>query len=431
MPGTGQGTRPQSDHHNASWPVDVDFGMLPAHIRQFVESAWAGLSGLSAKDMKAQVLAAMAQSEELHAAGERCTNGNCVHSTAQGLPAMPALDPKARALTEKVFAEVLEKIVAAKDEGHTTPGGMVLTGEFAIDEHGVVNGHHHGPDVRLYAEFTSDEEEDGVGDGPDGGGDGVNYDDEGLLGMPGTYTALNGATYISAGEKPRKSRKKKRKPAAEPEPAQKISVAPPVTGRQAVGNGGVTGGVTASPPTVLPPPTTTTSAMPAARTTTPATTTTAPNTVANQTPSSRAAGKQPMAYQPTTTAILAPPNNANPQPRSARAAAKAPAPPSNYQATQQHNHQHHHPSPPSSNASAPQKHRPPGGNVPSAKPNVNNKQIASSSSIEDRERIKEFWLGLGEEERRALVKVEKEAVLRKMKEQQKHNCTCAVCGRKR
>jgi len=211
MPGTGQGTRPQSDHHNASWPVDVDFGMLPAHIRQFVESAWAGLSGLSAKDMKAQVLAAMAQSEELHAAGKRCTNGNCVHSTAQGLPAMPALDPKARALTEKVFAEVLEKIVAAKDEGHTTPGGMVLTGEFAIDEHGVVNGHHHGPDVRLYAEFTSDEEEDGVGDGLDGGGDGVNYDDEGLLGMPGTYTALNGATYISAGEKPRKSRKKKKK----------------------------------------------------------------------------------------------------------------------------------------------------------------------------------------------------------------------------
>ena len=49
----------------------------------------------------------------------------------------------------------------------------------------------------------------------------------------------------------------------------------------------------------------------------------------------------------------------------------------------------------------------------------------------ERERIKEFWLGLGEEERRALVKVEKEAVLKKMKEQQKHSCSCAVCGRKR
>ncbi|KDN44621.1 hypothetical protein RSAG8_05386, partial [Rhizoctonia solani AG-8 WAC10335] len=42
-----------------------------------------------------------------------------------------------------------------------------------------------------------------------------------------------------------------------------------------------------------------------------------------------------------------------------------------------------------------------------------------------------FWLGLGETERRDLVKVEREAVLKKMKEQQKHSCACAVCGRKR
>jgi hypothetical protein len=27
--------------------------------------------------------------------------------------------------------------------------------------------------------------------------------------------------------------------------------------------------------------------------------------------------------------------------------------------------------------------------------------------------------------------LEKEAVLKKMKEQQKHSCSCAVCGRKR
>ncbi|CAJ0910287.1 15503_t:CDS:2, partial [Entrophospora sp. SA101] len=32
-----------------------------------------------------------------------------------------------------------------------------------------------------------------------------------------------------------------------------------------------------------------------------------------------------------------------------------------------------------------------------------------------------------EEERRSLVKVEKEAVLKKMKEQQKHSCSCSVC----
>ena len=38
---------------------------------------------------------------------------------------------------------------------------------------------------------------------------------------------------------------------------------------------------------------------------------------------------------------------------------------------------------------------------------------------------------MAEVERRSLVKVEKEAVLKKMKEQQKHSCSCSVCGRKR
>lgn len=58
-------------------------------------------------------------------------------------------------------------------------------------------------------------------------------------------------------------------------------------------------------------------------------------------------------------------------------------------------------------------------------------KIWNTSTAEERERIKEFWLSLGEEERRSLVKVEKEAVLKKMKEQQKHSCSCTVCGRKR
>lgn len=58
-------------------------------------------------------------------------------------------------------------------------------------------------------------------------------------------------------------------------------------------------------------------------------------------------------------------------------------------------------------------------------------RIWNTSTNEERERIKDFWLSLGEEERRSLVKVEKEAVLRKMKEQQKHSCSCSVCGRKR
>lgn len=58
-------------------------------------------------------------------------------------------------------------------------------------------------------------------------------------------------------------------------------------------------------------------------------------------------------------------------------------------------------------------------------------KIWSTSNHEERERIKEFWLGLGEEDRKSLVKVEKDAVLKKMKEQQKHTCSCTVCGRKR
>lgn len=138
----------------------------------------------------------------------------------------------------------------------------------------------------------------------------------------------------------------------------------------------------------------------------------------NPPPSSRAAGKQPMSYTPPAPA-------ANPPP-SRRAASKAPITSHAYQ----HNHTHHHPSPPSSNASAPHKPRPPANGTAGAGPVKNNK-IWSTSTTEERERIKEFWLGLGEEERRNLVKIEKEAVLRKMKEQQKHSCSCAVCGRKR
>lgn len=55
----------------------------------------------------------------------------------------------------------------------------------------------------------------------------------------------------------------------------------------------------------------------------------------------------------------------------------------------------------------------------------------STNYTEERQRIREFWLQLSETERRSLVKVEKEAVLRKMKEQQRHSCNCSVCGKKR
>lgn len=62
---------------------------------------------------------------------------------------------------------------------------------------------------------------------------------------------------------------------------------------------------------------------------------------------------------------------------------------------------------------------------------MSREKIWSTNNQEERERIKEFWLGLGEDERKSLVKVEKDAVLKKMKEQQKHTCSCTVCGRKR
>lgn len=59
------------------------------------------------------------------------------------------------------------------------------------------------------------------------------------------------------------------------------------------------------------------------------------------------------------------------------------------------------------------------------------RSIWNTSTQEERENIKSFWLELGEDERRQLVKVEKDAVLKKMKEQQRHSCSCTVCGRKR
>ncbi|KAJ3213830.1 Stress response protein nst1 [Clydaea vesicula] len=49
----------------------------------------------------------------------------------------------------------------------------------------------------------------------------------------------------------------------------------------------------------------------------------------------------------------------------------------------------------------------------------------------EKERIRAFWLDLSEYERKQLVKLEKEAVLKKIKEQQKQACSCSVCGRKR
>jgi hypothetical protein len=150
-------------------------------------------------------------------------------------------------------------------------------------------------------------------------------------------------------------------------------------------------------------------------------------------PSSVSIGKKPMNYPPTQP----PTTQQQQQPKSARAAAKAPAYNTQHQ-QQQQQQSNRQTSPPNSNASSVNKGRAGvGGNAGSNGPTSSQKgkasanKIWSTSTTEERERIKEFWLGLGEQERRNLVQVEKDTVLRKMKEQQKHSCSCAVCGRKR
>ncbi|KAI8334668.1 salt tolerance down-regulator-domain-containing protein [Chlamydoabsidia padenii] len=108
--------------------------------------------------------------------------------------------------------------------------------------------------------------------------------------------------------------------------------------------------------------------------------------------------------------------------------------------THHHHHHHHHPSPhwltsfPSTSLASTVspsggKKKLPGVDGPLA--SDNDEFWSATSSTEERQKIREFWLQLGEDERRSLVKVEKEAVLRKMKDQQRHGCNCSVCGKKR
>ncbi|KAI9139880.1 salt tolerance down-regulator-domain-containing protein [Paraphysoderma sedebokerense] len=91
-------------------------------------------------------------------------------------------------------------------------------------------------------------------------------------------------------------------------------------------------------------------------------------------------------------------------------------------------HQHHHLPPHNPNGvhhHAQHQHHHHGGAL------IHHDGIWGSTDPEEREKIRDFWLGLSEEERRGLVKLEKEAVLKKMKEQQKGTCSCWVCGKKR
>lgn len=125
-------------------------------------------------------------------------------------------------------------------------------------------------------------------------------------------------------------------------------------------------------------------------------------------PGSRAAGKQPMTNAPA----------AAPQHRSARAAGKAPA-----TAAPAHNHHHHNTAQQPAATKTAAKGKAP-ANQPPAK-------IWTQSSAEERDHIRQFWLGLHEAERRDLLQIERDAVLRKMKDQHRNSCGCAVCGRKK
>ncbi|KAF8944498.1 Stress response protein nst1 [Haplosporangium gracile] len=100
-----------------------------------------------------------------------------------------------------------------------------------------------------------------------------------------------------------------------------------------------------------------------------------------------------------------------------------------------HNHNHNHSHPNSSKAMVPSVHR--NGHEHGSMTKHSHDSHSQNdgfwhySDAEERQRIREFWFQLREEERRSLVRVEKEAVLKKMKEQQRHSCSCSLCGRKR
>jgi Salt tolerance down-regulator len=69
--------------------------------------------------------------------------------------------------------------------------------------------------------------------------------------------------------------------------------------------------------------------------------------------------------------------------------------------------------------------------APRTRDNSQRQKIWNTTTAEEKERIKEFWLGLSEQERRNLVRVEKEHVSKRVKEGSKIlNCSCHVCGRK-
>ncbi|KAI0791080.1 salt tolerance down-regulator-domain-containing protein [Abortiporus biennis] len=378
---------------------DEYWAAFPDHLRNFVRNTYSQLSSPGNEDEKTQAMYAIAQQIHSGVGVNFNTSTNAKgHTTTRyaSYPTSMPFDPSI--FSDPAFTLAMEQAAAANglhpssDRGHMPPANVVLLNEYGSEEH------EYAED-----EYYSDEDVEDLDD---------DLDDHHPRSAKFTMSYKEGSVnspdfaepqYSSNGTPTKKkNKKKKRKGNGTPQgPEAPSDVAPmPAT----------PGSLGPSPVTNLTPPVSApNNRMPAPR----------PPPTANPPPSSRAAGKQPMSY----TAAAPAPNN---PPPSRRAASKAPITSHAYP----HNHAHHHPSPPSSNASAPHKPRPP-ANGSAPKSQQNNSKIWSTSTTEERERIKEFWLGLGEEERRSLVKIEKEAVLKKMKEQQKHSCMCAVCGRKR
>ena len=368
---------------------DEYWASFPDHLRNFVRHTYSQLSSPGNVDEKTQAMYAIAQ--QMHnGAAKDGGGGRYAAGGYAGMPFDPAIfaDPQ--------FALAMEQAAAANGALQTGDGGLAPANVMLYPE-----DQEYGED-EYYSEDDGDEYDDGGGERRAQAHFTLSFEDaRAPTGLAAAAEAQNG---YPAPKK--KSKKKKKKGGAGGTPASAAeepeSRAAEAGGRpEEAGKGGtVTNGG-------RPVPAPTSNRMPAAARPPPAAT--------NPPPSSRAAGKKPMAYTPAPAQ--------DPPPPSRRAAAKAPISSHAYG----HNHSHHHPSPPSSNASAPHKPRPPAAGQQQPK----NNKIWSTSTTEERERIKEFWLGLGEDERRNLVKIEKEAVLKKMKEQQKHSCSCAVCGRKR
>ncbi|THH33340.1 hypothetical protein EUX98_g820 [Antrodiella citrinella] len=378
---------------------------FPEHLRNFVRNTYSQLSSPGNEDEKTQAMYAIAQ--QIHAGVGLNLNAHSKGQTTTRYSSTTTYPFDPSIFTDPAFQQAMEQAAAANGlqpfrasdarfAEAATAANMLLVNDYGGDE-------------QEYAEddYFSDEDGDEDDDRPRT----ASFTLETHIQADGHQVQyVNGHATVTTATSKKKNKKKKRKGNGDDGDR---TATPPLP----AGYGGypatalpVTPGAPRNLSHLPPPDSVANTRMTAPR----------PPPTTNPLQSSRAAGKQPMSY---TTA--APANPATPTSR--RAASKAPAASQTYQ----HNHPHHHPSPPSSNTSAAYKSRPPAnGNAPTQPAKSSNK-IWSTSTSEERERIKEFWLGLGEEERRSLVKIEKEAVLRKMKEQQKHSCMCAVCGRKR